>query len=67
MILLTKSSAELIGFTMFSTVRKAAKLAVYELIKINVKNHHAEAMSRAEGDFGEKSAPCCSRAAKITQ
>jgi len=52
-VCLTKSSAEFIGLTMFSTVRKAARLAVYELIKIRVKNHHTPAMRRAEGDLYE--------------
>lgn len=40
---ITKSSADSMGLTMRSTVKKAAKLAVYELIRINVKNHHADA------------------------
>ena len=35
-----KSSAELIGVTIRFTVRTAAKFAVYDEIKINVKNHH---------------------------
>ena len=37
---LERSSAELMGATMRSTVRKAARLAVYEEIKIKEKNHH---------------------------
>ena len=36
---LARSSAELIGATMRSTVRKAARLAVYDEIKIKEKNH----------------------------
>ena len=36
---LERSSAELMGATMRSTVRKAARLAVYEEIKIKEKNH----------------------------
>ena len=36
---LARSSAELMGATMRSTVRKAARLAVYEEIKIKEKNH----------------------------
>lgn len=46
-----RSSAESIGFTIFSTVRKAAKLAVYELIKMSVKNHQALATTRADNDL----------------
>ena len=37
---LARSSAELMGATMRSTVRKAARLAVYDEIKIKEKNHH---------------------------
>jgi len=39
------------GETIRSTVRKAAKLAVYELIKINVKNHHALATNLPDADL----------------
>ena len=38
-----KSSADSIGDSIRSTVRKAARLAVYELIIIRVKNHHIPA------------------------
>lgn len=38
-----KSSALSIGESIRSTVRKAAKLAVYDDIMINVKNHHIPA------------------------
>ena len=37
---LARSSAELMGATILSTVRKAARLAVYEEIRIREKNHH---------------------------
>lgn len=37
-----KSAAFSMGVIMRSTVRKAAKLAVYDEIMINVKNHHTE-------------------------
>ncbi len=50
-VCLIKSSAEFIGFTVFTTVRNAARLAVYELIKIRVKNHHALATRRADADL----------------
>jgi hypothetical protein len=36
---LAKSSADSIGVNILSTVRKAARLAVYEEIMIRVKNH----------------------------
>lgn len=35
-----RSSADSIGVNILSTVKKAAKLAVYEEIMISVKNHH---------------------------
>ena len=35
-----RSSAPLIGVSILSTVRKAAKLAVYEHIKMRANNHH---------------------------
>ncbi len=40
---LDKSSADSIGDSIRSTVKKAARLAVYELIMISVKNHHMPA------------------------
>lgn len=40
LVCLAKSSAESMGESILSTVRKAAKLAVYEEIMISVKNHH---------------------------
>ena len=43
LVCLAKSSADEIGESIRSTVRKAAKLAVYEEIMIKVKNHHAQA------------------------
>jgi hypothetical protein len=36
-----RSVTDLIGVFIFLTVRNAAKLAVYEDIKIKAKNHHA--------------------------
>lgn len=38
-----KSSALSMGESILSTVRKAARLAVYDDIMINVKNHHIPA------------------------
>lgn len=43
LVCLARSSADEIGESIRSTVRKAAKLAVYEEIMINVKNHQAQA------------------------
>jgi hypothetical protein len=37
---LARSSADSIGLFILSTVKKAAKFAVYEEIIIKVKNHH---------------------------
>jgi hypothetical protein len=39
------------GATMRSTVRNAARLAVYEEIRINVKNHHTLPTIRPETDL----------------
>jgi len=39
-VCLAKSSAELIGVTILSTVKKAAKLAVYDDTIIRAKNDH---------------------------
>jgi len=44
----TKSSADSIGDSILSTVRKAAKLAVYEDIMMRVKNHHIPATIRVD-------------------
>lgn len=43
-----RSSALSIGESILSTVRNAAKFAVYEEIIINVKNHHIPATIRVE-------------------
>ena len=48
LVCLAKSSAEEIGESIRSTVRKAAKLAVYEEIMISVKNHHNPATIRVD-------------------
>lgn len=42
------------GETIRSTVRNAAKLAVYELISISVKNHHALVTKRPDIDLSNK-------------
>lgn len=46
-----RSSGELIGATILSTVRKAARLAVYEEIRIRVKNHHTLPTIRPDIDL----------------
>ena len=43
-----KSSADSIGDSIRSTVRKAAKFAVYEEIIMRVKNHHIPATTRVD-------------------
>lgn len=43
LVCLAKSSALSIGESILSTVRKAAKLAVYDEIMMRVKNHHMPA------------------------
>ncbi|KYQ46728.1 hypothetical protein ALC60_14249, partial [Trachymyrmex zeteki] len=48
-VCLAKSSTPLIGASILSTVRKAARFAVYELIMIKVKNHHMLASMRRDG------------------
>ena len=45
---LDKSSAPVMGDSMRSTVRKAAKFAVYDEIMMSVKNHHIPATIRVE-------------------
>ena len=51
---LARSSADSIGDSILSTVRKAARLAVYELIIIKVKNHHMPATILVEMALGKK-------------
>jgi len=48
LVCLAKSSADLIGESMRPTVRKAAKLAVYEEIMIKVKDHQIPATIRVD-------------------
>ena len=50
-VCLARSSAELIGVTIRSTVKKAAKLAVYDEIMISVKNHHTPPTIRPDTDL----------------
>lgn len=62
-----RSSGEFIGVTIRSTVRNAAKLAVYEEIKMSVKNHQTEPTIRPEMERGEMSQPCCMNAPSANQ
>lgn len=66
-VCMAKSSGELMGVTMRSTVRKAAKLAVYEEIKMSVKNHQTAPTIRPDIDRGDTSQPCCMKAANENQ
>lgn len=55
------------GVTMRSTVRKAAKLAVYDEMSMSVKNHHTAPTMRPDIDRGDTSQPCCIKAANENQ
>lgn len=55
------------GATMRSTVRKAARLAVYEDIRMMVKNHHTAAAILPAIEGGVRSQPCCMKAAREYQ
>lgn len=52
---------------MRSTVRNAAKLAVYDDISINVKNHQTEPTMRPDMERGDRSQPCCMNAPNANQ
>ena len=45
------------GFCIRCTVRKAAKLAVYDEIKISVKKAHTQLINRTDGALGFMSVP----------
>lgn len=66
-VCVARSSGEFIGVTILSTVRKAARLAVYEDIRMSVKNHHTEPTIRPETERGEMSDPCCMNAPRANQ
>lgn len=57
LVCFAKSSAESIGESILSTVRKAARLAVYEEIMISVKNHHIPPTILVERALGISSDP----------
>lgn len=50
-VCLARSSAESTGCSMRSIVRKAARLAVYDVMMISTKNHHAPPMTRPATDL----------------
>ena len=56
-VCLLKSSAFSIGFCIRWTVRNAAKLAVYDEIKIRVKKAHTQLIKRTDGARGLISVP----------
>lgn len=62
-----RSSGDLIGVTIRSTVRNAAKLAVYDETRINVKNHQTEPTMRPDNERGDRSQPCCMNALNANQ
>lgn len=62
-----KSSGELMGVTIRSTVKNAAKLAVYDEIRIRVKNHQTEPTMRPDNERGDMSQPCCMKAPSANQ
>lgn len=53
------SSAESTGESILSTVRKAAKLAVYDDMMISVKNHHIPPIILVDRALGINSEPVC--------
>lgn len=50
-VCLARSSADSIGVNMRSTVKKAARLAVYEDMMMSVKNHHTLPTIRPDMDL----------------
>lgn len=62
-----KSSGELIGVAILSTVKYAARFAVYEEINIKVKNHQTAPTIRPDSERGEKSQVCCMSDATANQ
>ena len=62
-----KSSAFSMGDTMRCTVRNAAKLAVYELMRISVNSHQKMATNLVLPAFGVMSDPCCMRLPTVNQ
>lgn len=57
LVCFARSSAESMGASIRSTVRKAAKLAVYEEMMIKVKNHQIPPTIRVDRALGISSEP----------
>merc|ERR1719209_1368091 len=55
LVCLARSSADSMGDSILSTVRKAARLAVYEEVTTRMNSHHIVAMIRVDTDFGTMS------------
>ena len=55
-VCLARSSADSMGDCILSTVRKAAKLAVYDDMTMSVKNHHTLPTMRPETDLTQTNA-----------
>lgn len=55
---LDKSSSDSIGVSRRDTVKKAAKLAVYEAIIMKPNSHHVAATRRPDRFFGASPPPC---------
>lgn len=53
-VCLARSSADSIGVSMRSTVRKATRLAVYDEMSMSVKNHQAAPTIRPDIDLVER-------------
>lgn len=64
---LARSSAFSIGVIILSTVRKAARLAVYDEIMIRVKNHQMPPTIRVEAALGFSPEPCLRNVPVINQ
>lgn len=57
LVCFARSSAESMGDSILSTVRKAAKLAVYEEMMMRVKNHQMPPTIRVDRALGMSSEP----------
>lgn len=55
------------GVTIRSTVRKAAKFAVYEEMRMREKNHQAPPTILPDNDLGVMSTPCCMKEPNANQ
>lgn len=65
LVCFARSSAESMGDSILSTVRKAAKLAVYEEMMMRVKNHQIPPTIRVDRALGMSSEPGVRELARI--